>query len=455
MNVKERLSAFGFRLSGNHGRSMRMRRCAPSPRADSRRPTAPAAFSLIEVLLAIVILGIGVISIAALFPAGIAQQRLSTDDYMGAMVAGHAMSVIRSKVSSQDFGTFEEFVDFEASSPPGIGDITRTIRGDWGWMRPSFLLDGNYPGAIDIFSYAQTVGGTGLPSEADIASEYHDGYPFDTLVDLYGIPYNTARWPIITSTTTAPNPPPVFITQQERYYPIQSTLVQTEIDPPRPQYVWDCMFRRYQGRIYVAIFVYRVSSNGGAGAMNYQVPQTNGTIPPLPIAIDLVDPGSDWPAYLVPWDIEYQNDRPVAETDGFLFSEFNVLQENQGWQAQRQWILDQNNNIHRVLANRREGPDMVIELAKPLTPVRLPNRPGGSTDPYENAVNTEGPTWPTYGADEYYGDPPGVGPQDPNMVFPNFDRGVVTRFWYIPLRIEVESGIEYSLTPIYIGVKEL
>ena len=41
------------------------------------------AFSLIELLLAIFILGIGVIGIAALCPAGIAQQRQSVDDVLG------------------------------------------------------------------------------------------------------------------------------------------------------------------------------------------------------------------------------------------------------------------------------------------------------------------------------------------------------------------------------------
>ena len=41
------------------------------------------AFSLIEVLLGVFILGVGVIAIAALFPAGIAKQRQSVDDTIG------------------------------------------------------------------------------------------------------------------------------------------------------------------------------------------------------------------------------------------------------------------------------------------------------------------------------------------------------------------------------------
>ena len=68
-----------------------------------RRRHATPGFSLIEVLMAIFILGIGVISIAALFPAGIAQQRQSVDDVIGPIVARNAMAVIRSHVRADDF----------------------------------------------------------------------------------------------------------------------------------------------------------------------------------------------------------------------------------------------------------------------------------------------------------------------------------------------------------------
>ncbi|MCH7879412.1 MAG: hypothetical protein IH914_08890, partial [candidate division Zixibacteria bacterium] len=47
-------------------------------------------FSLVEVLLAIFILGLGIISIVSLFPAGIAQQRQSVDDIIGPIVPQNA-----------------------------------------------------------------------------------------------------------------------------------------------------------------------------------------------------------------------------------------------------------------------------------------------------------------------------------------------------------------------------
>ena len=56
-------------------------------------------FSLIEVLLAIFILGIGIISIGAIFPAGIVQQRQSLDDALGPVVADNALASLRAKLS--------------------------------------------------------------------------------------------------------------------------------------------------------------------------------------------------------------------------------------------------------------------------------------------------------------------------------------------------------------------
>ena len=53
------------------------------------------AFNLVELLLAVFILGIGIIGISALFPAGIAQQRQANDDIMGPIVADNAMAILR------------------------------------------------------------------------------------------------------------------------------------------------------------------------------------------------------------------------------------------------------------------------------------------------------------------------------------------------------------------------
>ncbi len=431
---------------------------------------ARRAFSLVEVLLAIIILGIGVISIAALFPAGIAQQRLAADDLMGPIVADHAISIIRSKVDQEDFGSFGDFDDPENWPAFPDSSFVRTLRSDWTWMRPSVMLEDGRDdftaltqGSIDIFSYFRTgqeaSSNLEMPDlDIEIASENWTGWPESLPVRdrLYGIPYNLDKHGQI--------PPRIIISQQERYYPAHSRLPLDAQDPPQPQYVWDCMFRRYQGRIRVAIFVYRVSAPGAAASRPYAVQgspgnplgPTQGNFPPIPVAIDLVDPGDGWNAG-GPWEVRYQDDRPIPEVPGFPFDEFDVLDEIQSWQAPRQWILDQNNNVHRVVGHRRDGNDMWIELTRPLSPVRLaslwPNYD------YSSAPDTTptNPRVPSDSPDEYFADPQSDAPLGPDVVFPYYDRGVVTRFWYIPRRVEIddEIGGEYVLTPVYIAVKEL
>jgi prepilin-type N-terminal cleavage/methylation domain-containing protein len=67
------------------------------------------AFSLIELLLAVFILAIGIISVSALFPAGIAQQQQTADAQLGPVVAEQALGLLRSRVKSEDFGTVHVF----------------------------------------------------------------------------------------------------------------------------------------------------------------------------------------------------------------------------------------------------------------------------------------------------------------------------------------------------------
>ena len=59
------------------------------------------AFTLVELVLAIFILGIGMISVAALFPAGMAQQQASDDEVYGPMVAKQAFELLRGSGESE------------------------------------------------------------------------------------------------------------------------------------------------------------------------------------------------------------------------------------------------------------------------------------------------------------------------------------------------------------------
>ena len=152
-------------------------------------------FSLVEVLLAIFILGIGVIAVAALFPAGIAQQRRSVDDIMGPIVANNALAILRLKLQPEDFGTFEEFAVAGPISAP-----MPTIEGDWPWMRPGVATDDDTTGLGSAFSdergwydiFSASVMMPPLHSTSEFGGNtYTDPSPPGNPSTLSGIPYNT------------------------------------------------------------------------------------------------------------------------------------------------------------------------------------------------------------------------------------------------------------------------
>ena len=445
-------------------------------------------FSLVEVLLAIFILGIGIISITALFPAGIAQQRLSNDDVLGPIVANNAISIIRSKVRQEDFGSFEEFQqyffgDYNDDLVPQAY-FSRTIPGDWGWMRPGFLLQddistGRYDerGAIDIFSYRYSWqegwSNWGGPQDIACATDLPDGWPEMTQWGamggnannqlLFGIPYNTA--------TYGNQPPNFIINQRERYYPMQTASSADE--DATPQYVWDCMFRRYQGRVYVAIFVYRVSSNNTA--VPYVVPDNGDQLSPMPFHLDLVNWGAPYPGgarnviYDDPGD---PNSRPIPYVLGSEnvagLGDIDTELPEESWQRTRQWLLDQNNNVHRVVNVQYDGSDpdfpneIRVELTRPLAPVRLGwhfnatngTIGGGWWDAIFNNVEIPSDSEQYYYADAFSGSS-----IHPNLSSYHFDVGVLTDLWYIPRRVDVNypqfGTVEFTLTPVYVTVKEL
>ncbi len=398
----------------------------------SRKPSrkhGAAGFSLIEVLMSIFILGIGVISIAALFPAGIAQQRQSTDDVMGPLVANNALAIIRTKLKQDDFGSFEEFGPLGMPLCPPIGGrravctvaggFRPTIEGDWGWMRPAFLFpdppESALPqnGAIDVFN--------GIASTfPEHASESSAGLPLD-------IPYNTREYGAA---------PVILVTQEERYYP-QWTRFAPEGLRPRPEYVWECMFRRFGGKVLVAIFVYRVNAPGGETGRYTVAP--NGLVPPLPIWLDLEMPSSVLYSADGVWDANGPNDppgpggadTPTTGDDNIVYGfsgpagDFDVATAGMAWQAGGQWILDQNNDVHRVLSASRDNASrpVEVELVRPIVP-KAPVNSGFQSVHYPPADVL---------VSDYGGD------------------YVVADIWYLPL-IDT-NGVQ--LTPVYVTVKEL
>lgn len=467
-------------------------------------------FSLIELLLAIFILGIGIIAVAAIFPAGIAQQQRIRDDVMGPIVAAHAIGTLQSKLSSDDFGTFEQF-DLEASDIRDqdlVGYDSGTISGDWGWMRPSFLLNNDFSigvppepnyspapleGAIDIFGLRYTRSNSNNPfnegqgftphpateNDSDLLytsdfarfpdnlsgrfeltenSSSFDGNSFQEARHLYGIPFNRAKYAIIEPIAPSGGDYRIDPAREGRLEPL-FTFTQAERTWPQgaavPEYYWDCMFRRYQGRVQVAVFVYRVGFNGGeprvytvsghnGGSTTNPVsapPQVSPAESPFPVRFDLGDDrNSRWyprgPLDDNEPDRNPLNDLVVPFTNPGVngsssslglspLSEFDVYAS--GWQRSGQWLLDQNGTVHRVLAGR---------TAANGGPVRLTQRP-----PYVPRQDVNGNL--LYPED-------GAGSNSQDVDFANMASAVKT-LWFIPP--ETRDG--FILTPVYVAVGEI
>ena len=423
-------------------------------------------FSLVELILAIFVLGIGMISIAALFPAGIVQQQFAEDDVYGPIVAKHAISVLRTRLSQDDFGTFEEF------TPVGSNTIVRdpvplnrntarngpaTVSGDWTWKRPGFCVDDNAAttgvdeaGMYDVFSLIHTAKEGGRKLATSLApggfgrqlSDMPRGvsYAGSSAKDrLYGIPYNRAKYDQLRDTqqtnhvwtfgtrpaaasssgaafggsppkvgdagnpNNAPQEPGVFFTQRERYWPQPADGV-GRVDAPR--YLWDCMFRRLNGRIQVAIFVYRLgklnSSPNAAGTPYVSAPVDTradpefgaqlADRPPIPqwVSNRAASPnnlrralgdgaGNVWGAGGLDAkpnsslnssrygpgldDSGVPGTGPVSATDS---SDLLGLPYADQWQSGGQWLVDMYGNTHHVVSGRSTIADGPVFLARPV-----------------------------------------------------------------------------------------
>jgi prepilin-type N-terminal cleavage/methylation domain-containing protein len=398
-------------------------------------------FSLVEVLLAVFILGIGVISIAAIFPAGISLQRQSNDDTLGPVVASNALGLIRSRLTQEDFGAFSDFnpnvAPFALETPLSNNQPVLTIQGDWPWMRPGVIFDDTSTpsvdeGAIDVFSHESTRKGLGIPGATALqtATELPNGWPSSQPQKLlYGIPYNPARYYVARPTDLvfsqdswqrAIPEPRVIITQRERYWPMLANAVTATTE--RPQYVWDCMFRRFQGRVQVAVFVYRVNTEGSAKL--YSLAPANplnsaaGTPldparPPIPLFyLPPVAGPNIWKAQTPPVD-------PSIVPGTAAGSALDLTKPAFQWQLPGQWLLDQNAVIHRVLAGRRNTTDGPVRFARPV-PVQALSAVMGyrSSTPAADADTLSRAVW---------------------------------QAWFVPARDN--NGV--GLTPVYILVEDL
>ncbi len=384
-----------------------------------RRPWRRGGFSLIEVLLAIFILGIGIISVGAIFPAGIVQQRQALDDAMGPIVADNAIAMLRTRLSQEDFGFAEDFVTFPFAQLSlasheftygGYVDTARTF-GDWGWRRPGLLLE-NW--SSDQVNYPDFGGNNNVPPGSllifnNIARP--QGLPIGVGVTASEIPWNRRKYGPATDdgSNGFGDFPIVTLEPWERAFPSFPPGSQMAVENP-PQYFWECMFRRFQGRILVAIFVYRVS---GAEQIGRYIPEQAQAFssPPrtgLPHRFNVA----------VPWDAAADTDTAIVPNTN-ANTTLDLANPDFQWQLPGQWLIDPNNTVHRIGSGRRTSREGPVRLMAPLP--RLP-------DPTPDATNS---------MRSYFsmGSNPG-------------DVGTV---WYLPS----EDDRGYQLTPVYVAVKEL
>ena len=405
------------------------------------------AFTLVELIIAIFILGIGMISIASLFPAGIKQQEIAEDDVYGPLVARHAMELLRTRLKQEDFGCFEDFssdaltvrdpIPLQTTTNVAANVVAPTIAKDWIWKRPGFVTaddgdskDRDEAGMYDIFSYYGTRRSTSRlysgpnPPIMISSATLSDVYITTTGNHrLYGIPYNRRiydeqfnvtkpnyAWTYAqngiptsgASSTVSPGnalrEPAVFITQRERYWPMPANAVGVT---PTPRYVWDCMFRRFNGRILVGMFVYRVIPANGLLGGTYVDPNTGDpgpctpyvsatvtsamnsyatTYPPIPQWVSSRSPSStlsatNWGAGGLDASVgttsgnpnnygPFRDDCAVPGT-GPTTAE-TALTYPDTWQLPGQWMIDQYNNVHHVIEGRRTYVDGPVILAKPV-----------------------------------------------------------------------------------------
>jgi type II secretory pathway pseudopilin PulG len=373
------------------------------------------AFSLIELLLSVFILAIGIISVSALFPAGIAQQQQTTDDQLGPVVAEQALGLLRSRVRPEDFGSFEEFgiLGVLGGSTTTGSYAFRPAPGDWSWIRPGVIRTAQtdvqlpaaeQPGSIDLFSrVAQRTNGT----SAELC-EFPQGIEGNTIT-LYGAPYSTSR------SLTAPM---IVVSQRERWWPEVTSGAAVQ---GAPQYAWECMFRRSGGRVQVAIFVFRVVGVGGAmrewrafrqGQNSSYDPAVSAgaasmLLPPVPYRRVLASAGTTAqtattgddatpqvaPGWAQPATLDMGTPGPfttglvgqgTAATPGALgqgllpgdFPTASLTPVQHQWQFPGQWIVDNNGNVHRVAVGRRNPSDAVqlrLSAAVPRVPAAQVN----------------------------------------------------------------------------------
>jgi prepilin-type N-terminal cleavage/methylation domain-containing protein len=186
------------------------------------------AFSLVEVLIAIVVLALGLLGLAAVFPAVVTQQRAATDAVMATSMENSITDYLR---GNSVFNKASELF-FKTTTPPGLPVIDQAYQRGWqvltdnaAWSRPVAVDPAT--GFMPIFS------GDWSPIQPNLTSIGIGLDPLTGDMRIAGTDNGT------TTDSTGNHREPFFtIPISQRLYPTPYA------SPSQPLYVWDFVARR-------------------------------------------------------------------------------------------------------------------------------------------------------------------------------------------------------------------
>jgi len=424
--------------------------------------------------MAIFILGIGLVSVASLLPAGIVLQQRAEDELMGPIVAADALDLLRARLTTRDFGSWWDFHEAQQQwlIDNGNGDYADTLddavdqaleaesnshpgfwlsRDSWPWQRLAVVTeledtaDPVVPvGTADVFNATQYYG------EGESAGEHTlpDGHPWrrfqafevtDTEQSAIGLPFDIFHQTL----------PRVYVTPEERSWPRPDGSART------PRYYWDCALRKTGEEVQAAVFVYRVqreslSSPPWIPQAVLRDPSDPTSLAPVLHMLDLADP--DVPFGV--WYPQMQGTENADELPGAGDGDaLNLQDPDWSWQRDGQYLLDQYGTIHRVRSGRRRSVDRLalsVEVPMPTVSVQLDVWDGDEDQIRDEPV------------------PFTAGTQLPAISYANMTRSehfptgllrsdvpAVDRLWYLPSEVTTAQGIRYRIIPVYAVVGSL